>query len=465
MTGDAIPRKIWRLAAAGRCFGLLLGLIMTFRSFLAASALSLAALGSASAQNAPLPQGDAQTPAIDYVRFCDTIGVGFYIIPGTDTCLRVGGFVRADLTYINAVARNSDDTVLDGRGRLEFDARTLTDVGTLRSFLRVDYRYNNAGPNTGTNAVDKAFINFIGITAGMTSSFFDFDPNANLLLFQRVSDRGATPLFAYEAAIMDGIKVAISAESNQNRRLLVTSTTAPTAADYEPKVPFPSPAPTITTNLYSGNEFPDFVARVLVEQAWGQFQLSAASHQVDPVIVGVDTQFGYAVQGGLKILLPMIQAGDFVNFHAAYADGAMSYLGYSSNRVSSGTMTSTDTVVGVRDAVVNLSTKTMSTSSGYTIAGSFTHFWTPAELRSTFAVSYSDVDQALVASSTNATPVADFTELVASANLIWTPTRQIVLGPEIQYRRVDLQDGIPLPSTRKNADDEWAFRFRAQRSF
>jgi hypothetical protein len=33
------------------------------------------------------------------VRVCTAYGAGYFYIPGTDTCLKVGGYLRADHTY------------------------------------------------------------------------------------------------------------------------------------------------------------------------------------------------------------------------------------------------------------------------------------------------------------------------------------------------------------------------------
>ncbi|MBN9020595.1 MAG: porin [Rhizobiales bacterium] len=38
---------------------------------------------------------------IDYVKICDAFGVGYWYIPGTDTCLKVGGYVRLDVWFYN----------------------------------------------------------------------------------------------------------------------------------------------------------------------------------------------------------------------------------------------------------------------------------------------------------------------------------------------------------------------------
>ena len=36
---------------------------------------------------------------IDYVKICDAFGVGYWYIPGTDTCLKIGGYVQLDVWF------------------------------------------------------------------------------------------------------------------------------------------------------------------------------------------------------------------------------------------------------------------------------------------------------------------------------------------------------------------------------
>ena len=57
------------------------------KSLLLGSAAGL--LTVAGAQAADLPTRKAAPVA--YVRICDAYGAGFFYIPGTDTCLKVGG--------------------------------------------------------------------------------------------------------------------------------------------------------------------------------------------------------------------------------------------------------------------------------------------------------------------------------------------------------------------------------------
>jgi hypothetical protein len=69
------------------------------KSLLLGTAAGLAA--TAGVQAADLP---VKAKAVEYVKICSAYGAGFYYIPGTDICLRVGGAVRADY-YHNAPRR------------------------------------------------------------------------------------------------------------------------------------------------------------------------------------------------------------------------------------------------------------------------------------------------------------------------------------------------------------------------
>ena len=86
--------------------------------------LGCAAVMAGGAQAADLPAKTA-TP-VEYVRICSTHGTGFFYIPGTETCLRVGGRVRAEYLYLEPSDRSQDTIGFRARGRLNIDARTAT---------------------------------------------------------------------------------------------------------------------------------------------------------------------------------------------------------------------------------------------------------------------------------------------------------------------------------------------------
>ena len=65
-----------------------------FQGLLLAAALA-GVVQMAGARAADLPA--RQAAPIEYVRICDAYGAGFFYIPGTDTCLRVGGLALTEL--------------------------------------------------------------------------------------------------------------------------------------------------------------------------------------------------------------------------------------------------------------------------------------------------------------------------------------------------------------------------------
>ncbi|NJR13822.1 MAG: porin, partial [Phyllobacteriaceae bacterium] len=66
---------------------------MKLKSLLLGSAAALVAVSGARAADAII----AEPEPVEYVRVCDAFGAGFFYIPGTETCLKVGGYVRYDI--------------------------------------------------------------------------------------------------------------------------------------------------------------------------------------------------------------------------------------------------------------------------------------------------------------------------------------------------------------------------------
>src|ERR1051325_1662614 len=110
------------------------------KSLLLGSAAGRVAVAGAQAADLPV-----KAKPVEYVKVCSIYGAGFYYIPGTDTCLKGGGYGRMDVgtfaggshsPYVNGV--NGRDTRETSwyqsrvRGILSWDARTQTEYGTLR---------------------------------------------------------------------------------------------------------------------------------------------------------------------------------------------------------------------------------------------------------------------------------------------------------------------------------------------
>ena len=377
------------------------------KSLLLGSAAGIAAV--AGAQAADLPSRKAAP--VEYVRVCSAFGAGFFYIPGTDTCLRVGGRVRAEYTFGERWSAGQDSFGTRARGRIYIDARNQTAYGTLRTFVRYDlttntgsYRYggSNAGANrfngvNGANedaaALDSAFIQLGPLTAGKIQSFYSFYANDYGFQVLRTSDRQVNVL-AYTATFGGGFSATISLEDPKTTgRGGTTNIFAANGLEVR--------------NAYAGTTYPDVVASLRVDQGWGSAQLSGAFGDrstysspylranpdfvpgaVGTVVNGVNgngakkDEMGWAIQAGVKINLPMLAAGDALFLQAGYADGALEYLGWGSS-AGHGRLP--------RYAVANFGVNNLGqvkSNTGYNLVAALRHYWTPS-VRSDFLASYS----------------------------------------------------------------------------
>lgn len=142
---------------------------MNIKSVLFATAAGLVAVSGAHAADAVVI---AEPEPVEYVRVCDAYGAGFFYIPGTETCLKISGYVRYD-------AKAGDDAYKGGvrntwavksRAALRFDARSDTELGTLRSYIETHFNYND-GANSGAS-VPHGYIELGGFRVGATDSQF-----------------------------------------------------------------------------------------------------------------------------------------------------------------------------------------------------------------------------------------------------------------------------------------------------
>ncbi len=76
------------------------------KSLLLGSAAGLIAMSGAQAADLPV-----KAKAVEYVRICSLYGAGFFYIPGTDTCIKLGGYLRADLTINGGIYDRRSTTV------------------------------------------------------------------------------------------------------------------------------------------------------------------------------------------------------------------------------------------------------------------------------------------------------------------------------------------------------------------
>ena len=66
---------------------------MKIRTLLLSSAAAFAVVGGAQAADLSVAE------PVDYVKVCDAFGAGYWYIPGSDTCLKIGGHARFDVNF------------------------------------------------------------------------------------------------------------------------------------------------------------------------------------------------------------------------------------------------------------------------------------------------------------------------------------------------------------------------------
>ncbi len=158
---------------------------MKITSLLIASTAALSSVTVAQAADAIVA---AEPEPMEYVRVCDAFGTGYFYIPGTETCLKVGGYVRVQLD-----ARSDDDFGGEGgyrtntRGHLTLDAKSDTEYGTLAATINMEANTNsstsydltiggvdyNVSSANNDFYLDETFIELGGLRVGYFYNYFD----------------------------------------------------------------------------------------------------------------------------------------------------------------------------------------------------------------------------------------------------------------------------------------------------
>src|SRR5262245_57812847 len=315
------------------------------KSLLLASVAGLFTIASAQAADLPV-----KAKPVEYVRICSLYGVGFYYIPGTDMCIKIGGWVRAEYGWgnngnftwgwanANVNNRTTNNSDFRARGYITADARNQTEYGTVRGYIAVGLSENDHGGDvTASNAfsANRAFIQWAGFTFGRAQSFFDFYTNPATSYWGSFpsSDTGDGGWFVmgYTAQFGNGFSATISAEAPRKTQIGIEGT------------PFPSLLVGSTViggaafpGGYGGFQAPDVLANLRVDQAWGSAQIMAALHQVNMTYYGDNTsdprtghandEVGWAIGAGIKLNAPMIGQGDYLQAQVNYTQGALRYI-------------------------------------------------------------------------------------------------------------------------------------------
>jgi hypothetical protein len=343
------------------------------------STAGLLAIGGADAADLPV-----KAKAVEYARICSAYGVGFWYIPGTDTCMKIGGYLRVDTTLnggpqgqsawtgdIGQQNRYRDYYSARSRMALTVDTRTASEYGVVRTFLQGDFQFTTQGsstvnpavftgsPTTGTAsnllnqpgegyvAVESVFIQFAGFTFGKSVSAYStpwnaFPGNISSFLFGGHDTTTGVNNIQYTAQFGNGVSGTIGLDDP----VVFGRTNVYNLA-------LPLNATLNTSNAYAGVHAPDVVGNVRVDQAWGLLQISAAAHEVNAsynvlnttaVPAGAtglaggaptglseisghpDTKWGGAVMAALNIKNIPTGSGDDIKVDATWSKGATRYV-------------------------------------------------------------------------------------------------------------------------------------------
>ncbi|HEY8614110.1 MAG TPA: porin, partial [Roseomonas sp.] len=446
---------------------------------------------------------------------CDAYGAGFFYIPGTDTCLKVGGYVRVDYDYRpqrNSTgyirlpnggpgfapgnylySANTGDLTTNGfyaRGTVQMDARTQTAWGTVQTVmaLRMDTGSGvmeriggTTTANIGTQGVtattlESAYIRFAGFTFGQAAQPFDFKSAWAWNTPWATGWPNGVRQLAYTHVFGGGFSATVAATDARAYNGVTSATTAAYPSSFER-----------AGVVWVGN--------VRYDQSWGSAQIMGA-YQRGGNVAGGDNRLiynspgandvfgtnesGWAIGAGLAINLPMLASGDRIEFQAVYHDRIVNLIGDPSiNNPSVGAYI-TNPLGGPSINFAN--------GKGYSLLAQMRHYWLPS-LRSQVYVSYTDrklhteadgfgIDAPVFANGCGGFVCsgAKGTAFGIGKALVWSPTRNFDIGLELTYLRARWNEAALRSSTqqwvnyandqqRGLTEDTFIGKVRVQRNF
>lgn len=141
---------------------------MNIKSLLLGSAAALVAVSGAQAADAIIA---AEPEPMEYVRVCDAFGTGYFYIPGTETCLKISGEVRATLGLSDGIDSGLDWGT-DVRARLAFEAKNDSEIGTIGSYIRIQAEQGDGFAREAV-LLDQAYITVGGLKVGRALTWAD----------------------------------------------------------------------------------------------------------------------------------------------------------------------------------------------------------------------------------------------------------------------------------------------------
>ena len=412
------------------------------------------------AQAADLPSKKA-APAT-YVKICDAYGAGFFYLPGTETCVRLGGYVRAEYQFtpgkdtidvangkVQQFANIQSTTGFEARGRIDVDARTPTAVGAARTFIRLraantsgirnttisdKAAYGMSDASSTTITIESALVQWAGFTFGVAPENYAMMPSFMYNANPWAGFPNGMKQIAYTATLGGGVSATIAIEDRKDFGFDQTAfDTASTAAN--------------------------IVGNVRLDQAWGFAAVHAIvgnnsidSSKVDGS-VGQKTFSGYAFGATVSYKLPMIAAGDQIWIGANYTKGILGALGStgglsnmataSNHRLLGGVVRVDNNVIQTGGSGTASATNVLpfDSTTGWNVNAALTHYWAP-QWRSNFTTGYVSISPP---TSTVTSTWGGGKMWEVNGSLIYSPAKDLDIGLELQY--ANLKNKIQNPKS------------------
>ena len=423
------------------------------KSILLGSAAGLVAVAGAQAADLPV-----KAKPVEYVRVCSTYGAGFFYIPGTDSCIRIGGYMRSqwtingDNTAFSAASgitnqqRSRDYFINETRGAFSFDVRNNTQYGVMRAYFQ-EY-ITTQSVTAATPALQTAYVQLAGFTAGRFLGTYytawDTDIGSYTTSSFTGRDTSQSAGVEYRAQFGNGISAAIGAFDPRRSGIYDRADTMIMGA-------FPNSGGVLGA-ANAAYHLPDIQADVRVEQAWGGVHFGALLHENNVIYNDTNraagtapaistgpatfsnnggvpqggtletsgapkTRYGYSLVASVQLKQLGTGAGDSLVIAGQYGKGALTQIQGSAPKTAcaifgpgnnSGFYNSVafgyymDSVFDSSPGGLDGGRQHLTT--GWSINAGFTHYWIPSVLRTSFyghyqSVSYDDTAKAIICST------------------------------------------------------------------
>ena len=400
----------------------------------------ITSINAALASDLPAEKGSA----VEYVKVCSQFGKGFFYLPGSDTCLKIGGDMRASYRVYGGTGfgRNDDRSAFNAQMRLSFDARTQTDYGVLRSYVEtwmdshpISQQGRGGSYNPNSFVLWRAFIQYGGLTAGYAHSFFGFyDAEYGYSVFANYfANNARSNLIAYTAELGNGFLATVSIEDGRDHRQMSTLTSGG-------QLPIKQ----------GGQRLPDLVGQLRYTQDWGSFAVQAAAHEFRTAedVTPRQSKFGWAAGATALINIPAIKG--YLIIEGQYADGALNYLGGNLTWLA-------------QSDYFRTNSGQIRSGKGWSVTAELSARLTPS-LNLDLIASYYDAEYDGVFANTASLGNSD---LILTSSLVYSVTKDLSITPMISYETGRVSGGKIASGPTKGFDhyNLWFGGLRIKRTF